>query len=156
MKMKAISLWQPWASLIATGAKTIETRSWETKYRGPLVICAAKGGLSKGELIHQLCLRHIDCGLAPLVGEALGTYTGGAVKIEHLPFGKAVAVVNLIACKKTGDMTWSEINSQINFGNFTLGRYAWMLDHIRRITKPFPVVGRQGFFEVDIQEGSIL
>lgn len=39
--MKAISLWQPWASLVALGVKTIETRSWSTKYRGPLTIHAA-------------------------------------------------------------------------------------------------------------------
>lgn len=39
--MKAITLWQPWASLVAVGAKTIETRSWSTKHRGPLAIHAA-------------------------------------------------------------------------------------------------------------------
>lgn len=41
--MKALSLTQPWATLVATGAKQIETRSWSTKYRGPLYIHAAKG-----------------------------------------------------------------------------------------------------------------
>src|SRR5258708_5270609 len=40
--VKALTLWQPWASLIAVGAKTIETRSWSTSYRGPLAIHAAK------------------------------------------------------------------------------------------------------------------
>lgn len=40
--MKALTLWQPWASLIPLGAKTIETRSWSTSYRGPLAIHAAK------------------------------------------------------------------------------------------------------------------
>lgn len=40
--MKALSLWQPWASLIAVGHKTIETRSWTTSYRGPLAITATK------------------------------------------------------------------------------------------------------------------
>jgi hypothetical protein len=40
--IKAVSLWEPWASLMRTGAKTIETRSWFTSYRGPLLICAAK------------------------------------------------------------------------------------------------------------------
>jgi activating signal cointegrator 1 len=39
--MKALSLWQPWASLVALGVKTIETRSWSTSYRGPLAIHAA-------------------------------------------------------------------------------------------------------------------
>ena len=41
--MKALTLTQPWASLVACGAKTIETRSWRTPYRGPVAIHAAKG-----------------------------------------------------------------------------------------------------------------
>ncbi|MCH7641277.1 ASCH domain-containing protein [Patescibacteria group bacterium] len=40
--MKAISLKQPWANLIAEGKKTIETRKWATKYRGDLIICSSK------------------------------------------------------------------------------------------------------------------
>lgn len=40
--MRAISLWQPWASLVVLGAKKIETRHWSTNYRGPLLIHAAK------------------------------------------------------------------------------------------------------------------
>lgn len=40
--MKALTLHQPWASLVAEGVKTIETRSWSTKYRGQLAIHAGK------------------------------------------------------------------------------------------------------------------
>ena len=40
--MKALTVYQPWASLIACGSKTLETRRWATKYRGPLAIHAAK------------------------------------------------------------------------------------------------------------------
>src|SRR5258708_14669636 len=40
--MKALSVHQPWASLIAAGKKTIEVRSWSTRHRGPLLICATK------------------------------------------------------------------------------------------------------------------
>src|SRR3972149_11820218 len=39
---KAISLKQPWANLVASGKKTIETRKWTTHYRGDLVICSSK------------------------------------------------------------------------------------------------------------------
>ena len=42
MMIKAVSLLQPWASLIAAGAKKFETRSWSTTYRGPLLICASR------------------------------------------------------------------------------------------------------------------
>lgn len=40
--MKAISLKQPWANLIASGKKIIETRKWTTKYRGDLIICSSQ------------------------------------------------------------------------------------------------------------------
>lgn len=40
--MKALSIRQPWANLIASGKKTIETRTWQTTYRGPLLIVAGK------------------------------------------------------------------------------------------------------------------
>jgi len=39
--MKAITLRQPWASLVASNRKTIETRTWQTGYRGDLLICAS-------------------------------------------------------------------------------------------------------------------
>src|SRR5690348_3780607 len=39
---RAISLKQPWANLVADGIKTIETRKWNTRYRGDVVICSSK------------------------------------------------------------------------------------------------------------------
>ncbi len=41
--MRTLTLTQPWATLVALGAKTIETRSWQTSYRGPLAIHAGQG-----------------------------------------------------------------------------------------------------------------
>jgi hypothetical protein len=40
--MKALCVKQPWANLISMGLKTIETRTWKTNYRGPLIICSSK------------------------------------------------------------------------------------------------------------------
>jgi hypothetical protein len=40
--MKAISLKQPWANMIANGQKTIETRTWPTKHRGEILIVSSK------------------------------------------------------------------------------------------------------------------
>lgn len=40
--MKALSIKQPWATMIAQGDKTIETRKWGTEYRGDLLIVSAK------------------------------------------------------------------------------------------------------------------
>jgi hypothetical protein len=41
-EMKALSIKQPWANLLASGKKTIETRLWPTDYRGPLLIVSSK------------------------------------------------------------------------------------------------------------------
>ncbi len=40
--MKALSIKEPWASMIYNGQKTIETRTWNTKYRGWVLLCASK------------------------------------------------------------------------------------------------------------------
>ncbi|MCK9568878.1 ASCH domain-containing protein [Candidatus Pacearchaeota archaeon] len=42
LTMKALSIQQPWANMIASGQKTIETRTWATSYRGDLLICSSK------------------------------------------------------------------------------------------------------------------
>jgi hypothetical protein len=65
--MKALSVKQPWASLIAAGVKTIETRTWRTDYRGPLLICSSKipaptAGSDPGPCGVALCIADvIDC-----------------------------------------------------------------------------------------------
>lgn len=49
--MKALSIRQPWASLIAWGEKTIECRTWKTDYRGPILVCASGQDLKDGEVV---------------------------------------------------------------------------------------------------------
>ena len=46
--MKAISVKQPWASMIASGEKTLETRTWNTKHRGEILIVASKNPKIEG------------------------------------------------------------------------------------------------------------
>jgi len=50
--MKALTISQPYASLIASGEKWVENRTWATRYRGPLAIHAGRGTqyLSRDEL----------------------------------------------------------------------------------------------------------
>ncbi len=45
--MKALSLKEPWATLILKGKKTIETRKWKTNYRGRILLCASKAPRSE-------------------------------------------------------------------------------------------------------------
>lgn len=44
--MKALSIKEPWVTLLHQGNKTIETRTWNTKYRGWLLLCASKKPVS--------------------------------------------------------------------------------------------------------------
>jgi len=61
--MKAISIKQPFASMIANGEKTLETRTWNTKHRGEILIVASKnpkiGGLPTGVALCIVTI--IDC-----------------------------------------------------------------------------------------------
>ncbi len=41
--MKSLSVKQPWATLLLTGEKLVECRTWQTSYRGELLICSSKG-----------------------------------------------------------------------------------------------------------------
>jgi len=56
MMIAALSVKQPWASLIAGGRKTIETRKWYTSYRGPLVICSSKSPADQGPAGVTMCV----------------------------------------------------------------------------------------------------
>lgn len=135
--MKAISLWEPWATFIRLKFKKNETRPWYTHYRGDLLICAAKAGLSKHDLNDYMrffedCFKKFHLGI-PL-------------EISDLHFGQAVAVVELVDCVKTDGFAITALESYM--GNYAPDRYAWKFDNIRPI-EPFPVKGKQGFFDVD-------
>lgn len=171
--MRGISLWQPWASLIFTGAdgvyaKTFETRSWCTPYRGPLVICASKGGLAKWEerdLIEASWFGEawkFQGALAPLVGKPFNLdlemnsgHEWPGVKIEDLPRGVALGIVDLVDCRRTEDITQGEIARERWFGNYAIGRFAWKLENPRLFAEPIKVVGKQGFFDVRLPEALI-
>jgi activating signal cointegrator 1 len=89
--IKAISLHQPWASLIPMGLKKSETRSWSTSYRGQLLICAAKKTSRQQKFIHNLLLKKYQQILAD---------TDNYLEWDDLPFGCAVALVDLTDCIK--------------------------------------------------------
>jgi len=152
LKIKAISLWEPWASLIRTGTKHYETRSWATSYRGPLLICAAKGGLKRQELTLLLRDKTFQNGLMPeLKGNCLLMERGDEWLLQRLHFGKAVAIVELVNCIKTEDVRYLLSKEERIFGDYDPDRWAWKLKNIRDIN-PFPVKGKQGLFEVELPD----
>jgi len=92
--MKALSIWQPWAELIAAGIKDVENRPWATSHRGPLVVQAGlkwDQGMVEGELLGRLEEGHIEEGDAPDIS---------AMKEAC---GYAVCVVDLVDCVRAED-----------------------------------------------------
>lgn len=133
--MKALSLKQPWASLIASGKKTIETRVWPTSYRGDLLICASK-------TIDKPAMKYFQEDLF-----------SDSIKMEY-PTGVAICVVELYDC---GVMTKADEEKAMCdvYGEGRWKAKSFFLRNIRAI-EPFPVTGELGIFEVDIDESKII
>ena len=75
--MKAVSVKQPWASLIAEGNKTIETRTWPTNYRGDLLICASKKPkIEDLPVSAALCVAKIKIGVMNILKREVVVFAG--------------------------------------------------------------------------------
>jgi len=130
--MKALSVWQPWASLIAMGLKRYETRSWWTSYRGPLVICAAKRNYDVNEAATLFYKADPDRHVS---------------EILWLPKGMALCVVELVSCSRTDGLPVAVPERLL--GDFSRFRFAWELKNLKPFVEPFSVRGRQRLFDVD-------
>lgn len=144
--MKVLTLIQPWATLIALGEKKVETRSWKTSYRGPLLIHAGK------KADKEACEEYSIKGVLQLHG-----YTS-----ENLPKGLIIAKCNLIDCIEI-DLGTDPQNrraylknggrvqgNEYSFGDYTPGRYAWVLENIELLKQPIPAKGKLSLWEFDI------
>lgn len=141
MTIKAISLMEPWASLMRCGVKTVETRSWKTKYRGPLLICASKRWDRRQRYY--------------LESEPVQQAFRGPTTAEHMLCGKAVAIVILVDCVGVMDDKYEGLFfAERHFGDFSPGRYCWVTNDLRAIN-PFPVVGQLGLFDVELPVGTL-
>ena len=141
--MKAITIRQPWASLIAIGAKHFETRGWKTNYRGPIAIHAGK----RKEYDSCMMLAR--------------QYTQIWRQITPMKFGEIVAIANLSNCYEihadhsggaalmTGQVpVWfcGKDSDEITFGIFMTGRFAWELTNVKMLDEPIPAKGQQGLW----------
>lgn len=148
--MKALSLWQPWASLIAQEFKWVETRSWYTSFRGEILICSAKKKDKRLKEFHYSTIRPILRDLNPVMSQA--NWIDSSYRFfeyDDLPLGKALCVVNLKDCRKiTPELIRKYSKREIAFGDWTEGRYAWIFDDIIPLNYKFPVTGKQGLFDV--------
>lgn len=127
--MKAISLWQPWASAIPLGLKSIETRHWETRYRGEIAIHAAKrfGGAERAFALSEVALGRLP---------------------SRLPLGAVVAVVHLSNIRPSEELKLEVSAIERLYGNYGPGRFGWVLEDVRALATPIPCLGRQGIFNL--------
>ncbi len=139
--MRAISLWQPWASLVVFGYKKLETRHWDTDYRGPLAIHAAK---HKAGAIHVQCVRNDRIAYAlNRMGHDYFTLPRGVI------IGK-VELCNTFSIPSTWVTKFCEEHEEeSDFGDYRPDRWAWYLEHAIAFhdDEIEPCTGRQGFFQ---------
>lgn len=134
--MKAISLHQPWAHLVAFGHKRIETRSWappDAVVGQRIVIHASKTTRDSDRMRHD-----------PIFMSYLPRGFGWGA----MAYGCIVATACIVAVEPmTGP--WIERVGEVErmFGNFSPGRFGWMLDDVERVA-PIFWRGAQGFFDV--------
>lgn len=133
--MKALSIQQPWATLIVLGVKRFETRRWHTDYRGPLAIHAARTFPAKSRLLcHTPPIRDI-------LREA------GINDWLDLPVGVVIGTVELAGCTRVEELPALRGLDQA-LGDFAPGRWAWELRDPERWQAPIPAKGQLGVFEL--------
>jgi hypothetical protein len=141
--MKAIPLWQPWASLYCSPIKRHETRAWSTDVRGWVLVHACKK-----------FVRDVSEPLQDILDSEFGGHWG-----MELPTGGLIGAVNIIACKPAGDLyrdcldgrrDWTpEDRDDFEAGDFSPGRFAIERGEWKRFRSIIPYKGEQKkFFEV--------
>jgi len=131
--MKAITLTQPWATLVAIGEKQWETRSWRTNYRGRLAIHAAKGFPRSAQYIAKETQPFQDALNRPN---------------EDLPLGAIIAVVTLEDILPVVSVSAQISGTELVFGDYTPGRWAWQLTEIYPLQYPVPCKGALSLWDV--------
>lgn len=168
--MMCLSLWQPWATLLVSGKKRVETRSWHIAYRGPLLIHASKQWDADSRHVarqepFQSALREL--GLLEGPGkDAFGIPF--LTRLKALPLGAIVGRVDVADCFRTAEVVavdgsvlslprvgtnprkrelWITGQEQA-FGDYSPGRFAFLCANPVAFAEPISYRGSQGLFNV--------
>lgn len=131
--MTCLSLWQPWASLVACGIKAEETRGWPA----PHWLIGQRIAIHAAKTTKGMRLAVIDDELWAACLAQLRWGDDGS-----LPMGAIVATSIVAECKPT-----DSVEPNI-YGDFRPGRFAWRLTSTIVVDPPIPTTGRQGLFHV--------
>lgn len=130
MNLPALSIREPWVTLITHGnnmgrRKTIETRTWHTTYRGVLLLCTSRR-------------------------REPGAYRSPAGEIGEHPLGCAVAL-----CRVSGITLMSPMDAHAAMCEYSDEAYSWHLVDVYRLAEPFAVCGRQRLFQVEVSDAVV-
>ena len=120
--MKALTIKEPWASLIINGYKKYEFRSWKTNYRGKVLIHA--GNIEK-EMLLRFKDYDLNCLKGVIIGEANIT---DCIKVDE-EFNQELLNIDPIVYGK----------------NNHVSTYAFKLENIKKYIYPFSYSGKLGF-----------
>lgn len=130
-ELKAITIYQPWATLLALELKRYETRSWKTSYRGPIAIHAGRKPFSQIQApdpVAQELKRHFPWGM------------------DKLPLGFVIATAELVGCHLIDEAFLQTLTeTERLLGDYTPGRYAWEFAGMKEI-EHIPARGYQGLW----------
>lgn len=135
--MRVISIRQPWATLVALGAKRRETRSWPTRYRGQIAIHASAGMPTRSKEACSL----------PLVKDILTR--AGYKSWRDLPRGVILAVGTITDVQEISPAN-TPPSPEFDFGDYTPGRFQWFLSDVRLLANPIPAKGSLGLWRTDL------
>lgn len=162
--MRALSFWQPHGGLILTLAKPFETRSYPTKVRGDILLHAAK---NESHMEYIVIEDSYQRGLAPLIGKPLNfdpAHTPdkkdipAIIKAVHQTLGCLIGVAELIGCYPCMELTEDQRRRSRGFGDFSSDRWAWEFANVRKLERPIPYRGAQGFFfaNLDLTDNKLI
>lgn len=126
--MKALSLTEPWATLVVTGEKQFETRSWKTSFRGTIAIHAAKGfpryaqDLAKMSPFRESLAKH---------GAQMKN-----ISVWSFAFGAIIGTVDIVEMIPTEQMQFALHGNEEFFGDYSPNRWAWKLANPQRLSTP--------------------
>lgn len=169
--MPAITLWQPWATLVAEGVKMIETRHWPAPHAliGQRIAIHAAKKFDREITIAIVGDENYDrycesggverCRIAdmPAVGKVVVAL--GYVPLATLPVGSVIATAVLSKCERFTQDGVRKLCAvygadQLDYGDFTVGRYGWFFRDIQKFDKPIPARGAQGIWTWEHREGA--
>lgn len=146
--MKALTVQQPYASLLALGEKHVETRSWQpaTLRPGELIAIHAAKGWWRGAIGGREL-----AATEPFASALARGYSRGLLASPDpadLPRGCLLAVARFVHCIPGDGPEAQQLSAQERaFGFYGPGRYGWVLGDVRALREPIPAKGMLGLWE---------